>query len=108
MNSEGFGYEEERAGTSSARGSREAKNEEIRHRMKAPSWLKEAGRVFSEGAGAHLCQVEVKNGQGWRGAPTHEEASKALGKSFVVLEAGERWLEQLVFPKERGLGSCQP
>lgn len=61
------------------------------------------------GAGAHLCQEEVKNGWKWGWAPTHREASLAsLEKSFVTLEAGERWLEQLVVPKERGLGSRQP
>lgn len=51
MSSEGFGYEEEGAGTSSAGGGAgKPKGREIRHRMKAP-WCKEAlaGRVLSEG-----------------------------------------------------------
>lgn len=30
-----------------------------------------------------------------------------LGKSFVILEVGERWLEQLVVPREMGVGSLQ-
>lgn len=35
------------------------------------------------GTGAHLCQVEAKNGWGWGGAPTSGRASSAsLGKKF--------------------------
>lgn len=51
----------------------------------------------------------VENAWEWGWAPTLEAPSLAsLEKSFVTLEAGERWLEQLVVPKERGSGSRQP
>lgn len=64
MSSEGFGYEEKGAGTSSAgvgsggggrggRGTGKPMGREIRHRIKAPSWPMEAlaGRVLSGGQG---------------------------------------------------------
>lgn len=46
------------------RGAQKQRGREVRHHIKAPSWLEEAlaGRILSEGA--HLCQVEVKNGWG--------------------------------------------
>lgn len=42
------------------------------------------------------------------GLPSMERSLQPpLEKSFVILE-GERRLEQLVLPKERGVGSLQP
>lgn len=78
MSREGFGYEEEGAGTLSAEGGAggagKQRGRELRHHIKAPSWLQEAltGRVLSGGGRGPLCYVEIKIGRGWGGAPTME------------------------------------
>lgn len=92
-------------------GAGKQRGRELRHHIKAPSWLQEAltGRVLSGGGRGPLCHVEIKIGRGWGGAPTHGEASLAsLGEMLCDSGGRKRWLEQLMVPEERGLGSCQP
>lgn len=92
--------------------SREAKGEGAKAPHKG-SFLASGGTNWKGpewgGGRGPLCHVEIKIGRGWGGAPTHGEASLgSLGEMLCDSGGRKRWLEQLMVPEERGLGSCQP
>lgn len=66
---------------------------------KGPEWRGQAPPV--------LCGDQDWPRMGW--GSHHGEASLAsLGEMLCDSGGRKRWLEQLMVPEERGLGSCQP